>query len=1456
MQSSNIYNFNNIFFTRDWKSVQLYANYPTSPSPEVHLPPLEYEIDHVQDQDDDSTEVKNFAENGDLQEMRKVWNSNRHHIFPLAFKLQSTTVPDLDLIERPPTRQFRFHRVLAIMKDMTFSSLGVVEPFFLSVAVYNLAERCKVTEDFNFHLNSSEMMKLVSGAIGEEYSSTTSRRALFHFTSQPQTDSIYFYITVHKILKDEVENHYEMYSKPPKESKTSKFISEVQESCSKFQNYRQAMFCGALQANISNGNHVVSLHRPPKNLDVFGFLEETYKKQLKTKPVGTVSMDLVSIPFDEKFPAQYDTSLRKVIPFSESVPSDEAVRSVELLRDAPSLVHSAYVNNFYVYPVSLQCPKLKGKEVMIEMKLISNDNDSDAPGLPVIYNPWNPSKYSSSISTSVYPYSKKNFFLDEIKIKLPFHLTARHNIVFTIYSVNSKPGKKSATSSSKDSIKTLVGYARLPIFNESCVPDEGEHIIQITSSKFPPNYLSQQSEIQWMEKATLRISLDIVSSVHPKNSSLSSLLHGRIQPAVLKSSLEQMFMLPSANQVLANAQSSTSSSSSSNLPVALTPVDVGSLITFLPATLNKLCKLICTKDEEEGELVFSSLVKIFDIIHLRSETVVDTHIQNSFELSEGSMFVMYCLKYWNNLLKKKLPMMKDSVRYSRYVMAMLFKAMTLRLYSSEILNDDSTRQKRFQEEKPHLIELVEMLSVSVANFATLVDSYEAELGRYLTYTLAHFLNKLVSILDRGVVFDMITKCLNIIEKGIENQVTKIEIKLVFLRVIAQNPYYTILNCPVQTNDTVVSLFKNISTFRTAFGYKHYLAGCILSVVNECFSSKSLQVITMALNVLGDVLSWHDKDTRYSSQKSRSAIASIYFPFFDVVINNWANILKILDKETMQQLVFVITFLLKETSPSLFVIWWEKENEQRIMTFFKILQKISESMYLGEQPTRALRSAHIYELLEAKQTPRLILFTSKTAFETATMMSPDAKGNETVKSKFLKIKRKTVLDLHQSKVIVSDTLLERFVRLQKKMQPPTKTINPEHELLCEKHFNHEKSLSILDVCVNYIAHIPIEKIEIFEEVFRALIKLFSRNQSTIVLRALFGTSYHLIPLFSQVLFRSKNTACGDLISEILRHCNFSLKSVRNDAASLYVNLIESNLAEVENFSRVKLQSMISITKLAGESLEKKVKFDRYISSIKGVTKYFENKKDSESVAKQVKNLEDQMISVIKDHEKMGEFVYDPEMMCTLYNKISSQLLESPDLRITWLENLANFHKDKNNLEECAQTKIFTAALVEKYLELIGRWDLKISVGFDQACPNISSLCSLPDKSAFTSLESDICLSNTFLLDGIVNILKDAIDILKQGEFYELAVSVYQVLLPLFQELGDYSRQRDCYRDLVELTDVLTNESKLKQRIFSNYYRVGFYGKKFQEMNGKEYVYKEPNTTMLAFFYRENNETIPR
>lgn len=56
----------------------------------------------------------------------------------------------------------------------------------------------------------------------------------------------------------------------------------------------------------------------------------------------------------------------------------------------------------------------------------------------------------------------------------------------------------------------------------------------------------------------------------------------------------------------------------------------------------------------------------------------------------------------------------------------------------------------------------------------------------------------------------------------------------------------------------------------------------------------------------------------------------------------------------------------------------------------------------------------------------------------------------------------------------------------------------------------------------------------------------------------------------------------------------------------------------------------------------------------------------------------LFGVIRDSHKMKEMSWDPERTAELYYQISKGFIDSPDLRITWLENLSRHYEEVNFL----------------------------------------------------------------------------------------------------------------------------------------------------------------------------------
>ena len=78
-------------------------------------------------------------------------------------------------------------------------------------------------------------------------------------------------------------------------------------------------------------------------------------------------------------------------------------------------------------------------------------------------------------------------------------------------------------------------------------------------------------------------------------------------------------------------------------------------------------------------------------------------------------------------------------------------------------------------------------------------------------------------------------------------------------------------------------------------------------------------------------------------------------------------------------------------------------------------------------------------------------------------------------------------------------------------------------------------------------------------------------------------------------------------------------------------------------------------------------------------------------------------------------------------------------------------------------------------------------------------------------------------------------------YECINLVYKILTPIAEENRDWKKLINIHSDLHKaFTKMDEMEGK---RIFGSYFRVGFYGSKFGDLDGEEFIYKEPTLTKL-------------
>jgi len=149
---------------------------------------------------------------------------------------------------------------------------------------------------------------------------------------------------------------------------------------------------------------------------------------------------------------------------------------------------------------------------------------------------------------------------------------------------------------------------------------------------------------------------------------------------------------------------------------------------------------------------------------------------------------------------------------------------------------------------------------------------------------------------------------------------------------------------------------------------------------------------------------------------------------------------------------------------------------------------------------------------------------------------------------------------------------------------------------------------------------------------------------------------------------------------------------------------------------------------------------------------------------------------------------------------------------------------------------------------------VKVGMTDGCavfapisPNISeeTLNHIPDVG-----DEAVCESQLFTEKGMTKVMSDSIEYLKKGELYETANEVYKLLIRLYETNHDYHSLARCHGDLEGIFKSIITANENQGRLLGSYYRVVFHGKGFEELDGKEFVYKEPKITR----YQEISERL--
>uniref|UniRef100_A0A4W5LG26 Dedicator of cytokinesis 6 n=1 Tax=Hucho hucho TaxID=62062 RepID=A0A4W5LG26_9TELE len=1497
-----------------------------------------------------------------------------------------------------------------------------IEPIFGTLALYDVKEKKKISEDFHFDLNSDQMKGLLRLHTPHTAISTLTRSAIFSIT-YPSAD-IFLVIKLEKVLQQgDIGESCEPYM-VMKESDSSKHKEKLEKlrlqaetSCSRLGRYRMPFAWTAIHlVNIVSSVGGLERSDPDSDSGSHGTWNERKKKGFERMSVGedmcnfatfrpatlTVTNffkqegdrlsdeDLYKFLADMRRPSSVLRRLRPVtaqlkIDISPAPDSPHYCLSPELLHVKPYpdlrvrptkevlefparyvyTPHTTYRNLLYIYPQSLNFSSRQGSVRNIAVKVQFMAGEDPSLAMPVIFGKSSCAEFLTEAYSPIIYHDKSPEFYEEVKMKIPANLTDNHHLLFTFYHISCQPKQNTP-------LETPVGYTWIPLMQHGRLRT-GSFSLPVSVEKPPPSYSVLTPDVslpgmKWVDnhKQVFNVEVTAASSVHTQDPHLDKFF-------TLCYVLEEYsfpFRLKDCIISEANVEGELKASMT-GLRGAL----LDTCVRFLHQLLSKLILLIVHPPVIAGQIVnlgraaFEAMSMLVNQIHKNLEGNQDQHGRNNLLAS----YIHYCfhLPTFPPLLPDPggaTPAYELPIQYATLSRATarpstlhLARSKSIsnsnpdlastptspdeevqRIIGSKLLHEElalqwvvstsTVREAALQQawfffqlmtkSMSHHLFLSSRIDLPrrqrfpdrfVDDIAALVGAISADVaGRYhkdvelverLNRSLAFFLNDLLSLMDRGFVFNLIRSYYKQFHTA-QNPSSLTALRMDFTRIVCSHEHYVTLNLPCSTlsppaspspstssttsqgsafssmhqDQSVASMFELSVPFRQ----QHFLSGLLLTELSLILEPDGEGVFFLhkkAISAVHSLMCSHDADPRYTDPQVRTHIAQLYLPLIPIVMDTLPQLHDFTDTSpargrhapamqddgdpdngTISQSVamaiagsplpcsslsqtgrqcsslsaecsrtLLVSFLwvLKNADAALLESWVSDLSVLQINRLLDLLHlSVSCFEYKGKKALERINSLTFKKSQDMKaRLEEAILGTIGARQEMVRRCRERSPyGNENVRW------RKNVTHWRQNTDRVDKTKAET-----------------EQESVVDGNLATEASLVVLDTLEIIVKTVLVSELKesVLGGVLRVLLHSMAGSQSALFLQHCFTTQRGLVFKFPEMLFEEDTELCADLCLRLLRHCSSSVGSVRSQAsASLYL-LMRQNFEIGNNFARVKMQVTMSLSSLVGTS--QNFNEEHLRRSLKTILTYAEEDlelRDS-PFPEQVQDLVFNLHMILTDTVKMKEHQQDPEMLIDLMYRIAKGYQNSPDLRLTWLQNMAGKHSERGNHAEAAHCLVHSAALVAEYLNMLEdcRYLPIGCVTFQHISSNVLEESAVSDD-ILSPEEEGICAGKYFSELGLVGLLEQAATSFHMASMYEAINEVYKILLPVHEANRDFKKLATVHGKLQDAFNKIYNQSSGWERMFGTYFRVGFYGCRFGDLDEQEFVYKEPSITKLA------------